>query len=326
MGDEMDLLLQDLPVLETWHDHLGEGATLTKVLLRADKTEPVLEQIERCCFRDDRTYRVVILPVEATLSRPEELPEKKENGQRDEKDPARISTEEIYQKLSGSSQFSGGFILMMGLSSFIAALGLLNNDAAVIIGSMVIAPLLGPNKALALATTLADWKLARRTTLTIGAGIATALLVAVPMGLFMGADPITRELALRSDVRFYYIFLALASGTAGAYTVVAGVAEALVGVMVAVALLPPLVASGLFAGAGRWEDAAGALLLFLVNIVGINLTGVVTFALKGVRPRNWWEAEKASKAVRKAVGAWVLLLVIMSLLIILAQSIRQSTP
>lgn len=317
----MDSLLQDLPVLEMWHDHLGENETLTNVLLRADKTETVLEQIEKCCFKDERTYRVVILPVEATLPRPEEPAEEDKQAKGEEKDPARISIEEIYQKLGSSSEFSGGYILMMGLASFIAALGLLRNDPAVIIGSMVLAPLLNPNKALALATTLADKDLARRSIFTVAAGIATALLVAVPMGYLLGVEPLTRELALRSDVRLYYIALALASGTAGAYTVVAGIAEALVGVMVAVALLPPLVAAGLFAGAGSWEDARGALLLFLVNIVGINLTGVVTFALKGVRPKNWWEAEKASKAVRRSVAAWVLLLLAMGFLIFFAQSI-----
>lgn len=88
------------------------------------------------------------------------------------------------------------------------------------------------------------------------------------------------------------------------------------------ALLPPLVATGLLAGAGRWESAIGALSLFLINIVGINLTGVITFAFKGVRPKNWWEAEKASRAVKKAIAAWVFLLVAMALLIIFAQSIK----
>lgn len=321
MADEMDTLLQDLPVLESWHDHLGEGDTLTNVLLRADRIEAVLEHIEKCCFQDERTYRVMILPVEATLPRPEEPAEEERPDEGEGKDPARISTEEIYQKLSNSAQLSGGYILMIGLASLIASLGLLKSDVAVIIGSMVLAPLLYPNKALALATTLADTNLGRRSAVTIGAGIITALLVAVPMGFLMGGEPVSTELALRSNVSLYYIVLALASGTAGAYTVVAGIAEALVGVMVAVALLPPLVATGLFTGAGKWQEASGALLLFLVNIVAINLTGVVTFALKGVRPKNWWEAEKASRAVRKAVAAWLFLLTVMTLLIIFARKI-----
>ncbi len=243
-----------------------------------------------------------------------------------EKAPERIMVEELYQKLSGNTRFSRGYLLMIALASFIAALGLLNNDVAVIIGSMVIAPLLSPNKALALATTLAEPGLARRSMLSIGAGVATALLVAVPMGIFMDVDPSIRELALRSDVRHYYIFLALATGTAGAFTITAGAAEALVGVLVAVALLPPLVASGLFAGSGNWVHATGAFLLFLVNIVNINLAGVVTFALKGVRPKQWWRAEKASRAVRVAVVAWVIALLVLALLIIFEQQIKQAVP
>ena len=325
MADEIESRIQDMPVLETWHVHTGEGETLTKVLLRADQAEPVLADIERCCFTDERTYRVVILPVEATLPRPEE-PEEEDSAKAGEKVPQRISIEEIYQKLSFSSEVSSGYVLMMALAAFIAAMGLLKDDAAVIIGSMVIAPLLTPNKALALATTLGDMGLARRSMLTIAAGVVTALLVAVPLGMVMGTEPGVRELALRSDVRHYYILLALASGTAGAYTVVAGVAEALVGVMVAVALLPPLVAAGLFAGSANWSDATGALLVFLVNIVCVNLAGIVTFALKGIRPAKWWEAEKATKAVRVAVTAWLVLLMILALLILFAQEIRQAVP
>ena len=325
-ADELDFLLRDLPIIETWHDHLRDGETITKVLLKAEKTEPVLAEIEKCCFQKEEAYRVVIIPVEATLPRPEESLPEEDAEKTATKTPERISIEELYQKMSETSNVSRHYLIMIALASFIAALGLLRNDVAVIIGSMVIAPLLSPNKALAFATTLADSSLARRSIITISAGVATSLLVAVPMGFFMEVDYLSRELALRSDVRHYYIVLALATGTAGAYTITAGVAEALVGVMVAVALLPPLVASGLFAGSGNWVDATGALLLFLVNIVSINLAGVVTFALKGVKPKDWWEAEKASKAVRFSIAACIVLLLILALLIIFEQQIKQTVP
>jgi len=325
-ADEIEFLLRELPVIGTWHDHLGDGETITKVLLKAEDAEPVLAQVEDCCLQKETAYRVVILPVEATLPRPPEPPAEEGSGATREKLPERISTEEMYQKMSSASRVSKRYLLMMALAAFIAGLGLLKNDVAVIIGSMVIAPLLSPSKALALATTLADAALARRAALTIAAGVATALLVSVPMGIIMEVDPTMRELALRSDVRHYYIFLALATGAAGAYTVTAGVAEALVGVMVAVALLPPLAASGIFAGSGNWVDATGALLLFLVNIVSINLSAVVTFALQGVKPKNWWEAEKASRAVKVAIVAWIILLLVLALLIIFEQQIKQAVP
>ena len=82
---------------------------------------------------------------------------------------------------------------------------------------------------IALATTLADADLAPRSVPTVATGVFTALVVAVGSGLLVGVRYLTEELALRSDVWLYNIFLALASRAAGAYTVVAGAAEALGG-------------------------------------------------------------------------------------------------
>ena len=56
------------------------------------------------------------------------------------------------------------------------------------------------------------------------------------------------QIAARSNVSYFYLFVALATGVAGAYTRTSGVANALVCVMVSVALLPPLVAAGLLFG------------------------------------------------------------------------------
>ena len=85
----------------------------------------------------------------------------------------------------------------------------------------------------------------------------------------------------------------------------------LVGVMVAVALLPPLVAAGLLGGGGHWEDAAGASLLLLTNMACINLAAVATFLMQRVRPRTWWEAERARRATRIAVTTWIIVLVVL---------------
>jgi uncharacterized membrane protein len=64
--------------------------------------------------------------------------------------------------------------------------------------------------------------------------------------------------------------------------------------------------------------AGGAVLLFLVNLVSINLSGIVTFLVQGIRPKRWWEAKKAARAVRLAVILWVSLLAMLALLIFLA--------
>ncbi len=142
------------------------------------------------------------------------------------------------------------------------------------------------------------------------------------MGFTMGVDPSIPQIASRSDVSHFYIFLALATGVAGAYSITKGVVKALVGVMVAVALLPPLVVSGLLFGAQQWIYATGALLLFLVNIVCINLAGVVTFVLQGIKPKKWWETKKAKKAVGIAVTVWIILLILLAVMIFVEQKIK----
>jgi uncharacterized membrane protein len=114
--------------------------------------------------------------------------------------------------------------------------------------------------------------------------------------------------------------VALAAGAAGVLAFTAGVSAGLVGVMVAVALMPPLVAGGLLAGAGHFSLSGRALLLLLMNVICINLSGVVTFRIQGVRPRLWLAAEHARRASRRAVVLWVAALALLIALGILMGS------
>jgi uncharacterized membrane protein len=102
--------------------------------------------------------------------------------------------------------------------------------------------------------------------------------------------------------------LALASGAAGALAFTTGLPSALIGVMVAVALMPPLVAFGMLLGGGYPAQSLGPLLLLATNVICLNLAAVGTFVAKGIRPRTWWEAERAKTAVRRAALVWGLLL------------------
>jgi len=85
--------------------------------------------------------------------------------------------------------------------------------------------------------------------------------------------------------------------------------------MVAVALLPPLVTAGLRVAVGGGAGAGGALLLLMTNVICVNLAAVVTFLVRGVGPRTWWEADKARRATRKAVLLWGALLVVLAVIV-----------
>lgn len=306
-GDLEELLAdEEVERVGVWRD--GEGRALAELLIAAEAAESLTDRLEER-FGGGEGFRVVIQATEAVLPRPDEAEEDGGDGEGDEDRPRdRISREELYADVTEGLRVSPTYLAMAGLSAVVAAVGLLRDDVAVIIGAMVIAPLLRPNVGLALAATLADTKLARRAVLTNAAGSGLALALAVATGLLVEVDPAVPAIASRSFIDHQGLILALAAGAAGTLAFTRGLAGAVIGVMVAVALLPPLVSAGLLLGAGHLRPAVGAFLLTGGNLVSINLAGVVTFLLQGVRPRSWWQAERAKKAGLLSAGVWLVLL------------------
>lgn len=137
----------------------------------------------------------------------------------------------------------------------------------------------------------------------------------------MQVDPILPEMASRTRVCVGVIAVALASGSAGALAFTTGVSATLIGVMVAVALLPPLVASGLMLGGGHLTLATGAFSLFLVNLICVNLAGVTTFLLQDIKPTSWWEKDRAVKATRIAIALSVILLAVLVCMTLLVRKV-----
>lgn len=302
------------------------------LLVPAEGNDGILDALHEA-FKDDPEFRLVLLPVQATLPRipAEEKEEEKAEvaqqlsatpGQESAEEEAervhlRVNREELYTSMSDTAEFSWYYMVMVALSTVVAAAGLLMGDTAVIIGAMVIAPLLGPNMALAFSTTLGDSDLGRKAGTSSVLGALGALAISFGLGLALEVDPGATELAGRTQVGFGHLALALASGSAGALAMSRGTGTGLVGVMVAVALLPPLVAAGLLLGDGHTGQGISALMLVLANIAAVNLAGIATFVLQGIRPTTWWEKGRAQSATLRAAVLWLLLLAGLSIIIYL---------
>lgn len=207
-------------------------------------------------------------------------------------------------------------MLLVVLSTVVAAIGLADDNVAVVIGAMVIAPLLGPNIAFAFATSLGDKALTARALLTDLAGLAVALVLSLGIGLVWPIDLTAPEIVARTDVNLASVGLALASGAAAVLSLTTGLSSALVGVMVAVALLPPTAVLGTTLGNGRWELAGGAALLLAVNVVCVLLSAKVVFLVRGVKPRTWLDREKARQSRLLYLGLWALLLAVLIALVL----------
>ncbi|MHB1451827.1 MAG: TIGR00341 family protein [Coriobacteriia bacterium] len=319
--DAISGLLDEQQVHHVWVAPIDESRVTIKVLLDAEAVEEVTDTL----MARPRTagHRMVLLAVEATLPRIKEpeVPEEDESGGEDATPDSaafRISRDELYEDLASGTRLTVPYAVMVGLSTVVAALGLIRGDVATIIGAMVIAPLLGPNIALSFAATLGDTGLARRAATTLAAGLAVAAVISVGVGIVLDINPFAPEIASRTSVGYGSIALALAAGAAGSLAFTTGVPAVLVGVMVAVALLPPLATAGMLAGDGHWLQASGAFLLLVANIASVNLAAMTTFVLQRIRPRTWWENKRAKKAQRIAIAAWAVTLIVLAAIIAFA--------
>ncbi|MEM1424705.1 MAG: TIGR00341 family protein [Planctomycetota bacterium] len=293
-------------------DQSDDGRVTYQVVLPASRVEPLSDAIENELSSDER-FMLVVVPVNALL--PERIikaieeEEKKEEPEQEEaaggKVPLRVSRAELRTAIGKSVSIDRAFYASAAIAAIVAAVGLVNGDAAIIIGAMVIAPLLGPHMALALATTLGDVDLGKKALRAIGIGGGLTFGVAVLYALLSpGEFTLNDEITARTEVGFSSVALAAASGCAGAFAFTSGLPATFVGVMVAVALAPPAVASCLLAVNGYVFEAGAAALLFAVNLVCVNLAAILTFRLQGYSPRRWWEKSRANKAVRVSLILW----------------------
>lgn len=312
-------IVEEEEVLGIWTDTLEDGCSIVRVLIDINRTEALSDKLTEK-FSHVEGFRIMLFEVQATLPKPEEKEEEEsdvieEEEKSEENYVGRISREELYSDVSSGSELNLVFIGLVLLSTLVAGVGLVRDDVAVIIGSMVIAPLLGPNVSMALSVTLGDLNLGWKSLKTNVAGLLASFILAFVMGLVMHVDLESQQLINKTSVHLGDITIALAAGSAGVLAFTRGVPAAIVGVMVAVALLPPLVNIGLLLGAGYTNLAMGSIILTVTNLICINLAGILTFLVQGVRPRSWWEAEKAKKATRIAIAIWVALLVILTVII-----------
>lgn len=289
-------------------------------LFEGGDSQGLIDAIQRIMENEDATWRVVVMKVEATvpaLPKPEETKEKTEEKKRTRTVALR---EEIYQDVASGAGINADYLVLTALSTVVAAIGLNADNVAVVIGAMVIAPLLGPMLAFNFAAALGDTALLLRAARTAALGLLVGFAVSGAIGAVTPVRLDSVELMSRTVVGLDSVALALASGAAAALSIVTGLSMTLVGVMVAVALLPPAAAVGLFLGAGEPTLAARAALMLGVNVVCVNIAALVVYRWKGVAPRTWLERRSAKRSTTVNLIVWTVLLAALVAVIILSQA------
>lgn len=292
--DAVSRIAKQNDVPDYWVSSQSEKQVAIKMLVEKARSQKVLDQLQKQ-MEGKTNFRVIAYPLEVAL--PYEA-----------KTQASVSREALLNQLSGHANADSHYLMLVVLSTLVAAIGLIEDNVAVIIGAMVIAPLLGPNLALSLATTLGNVATITRAFKTLVIGVGLAIGLSVVLGWFYPTIEFGPELLARTSVGPGSLALALASGAAGALSITTGVSSVLVGVMVAVALLPPAVTLGISLGLNYLDYAKGAGLLLLINIASVNLTAQVVMRFKGIQPRSDDNRSKAFLIFLLGLLIWIILI------------------
>ncbi len=188
--------------------------------------------------------------------------------------------------ISRTEHWAFRFTVMLTLSVIVAVMGLSANSAAVVIGAMLLAPLMGPVLATAACMSMALFRKSFRFLGKVLLATAWCIGLSYVLARFFVPDgPLPNEVVSRTKPDIRDLVVALGAGAAGSYaTVRKDASAALPGVAVAVALVPPLGTVGIALEAGNQSYARGALLLYMTNLAAIISASVIVFILTGFVP------------------------------------------
>lgn len=192
-------------------------------------------------------------------------------------DEQRLSDDALYNSFL-REVLSHNFSILLSLATAIATFGLLSNSAPTIIGAMIIAPLMIPIMSLAYSLVILNFRLVSYSLVRLVFGGFLVILIAFLTTEIIGFKIPGSEILARTEPTLLDLGVAIAAGIAGAFAKIRrSVSDAIPGVAISVALVPPLCVVGIGLATGDFELATGAFVLFLTNLVGIIISADLIF-------------------------------------------------
>jgi len=262
------------------------------------------------------TPTIIINETEPEKERFETLKEKLRYQQALRESSKQIDHKQVRLNIQVDALPSKTFFIMNALAAVIAAYGLLSDSTAVVIGAMLVAMMLGPIAGISLALIDSRWILFRTAFQTLTLGILMIYGIGFLIGIIHPNIAITNEIMARTHPNSLDLMIALAGGAAGAFASVSPrLSVAVVGVAVATALVPPLVASGILLSRAEFSLSANAFLLTFTNIIAIQISSAMVLWIAGFRRGS--NEEVSSKYLEFAKRNWVSLIILLILAVYL---------
>ncbi|PSP54972.1 TIGR00341 family protein [Halobacteriales archaeon QS_1_67_19] len=296
----------------------GRGYTAIAYFpLPTNAVQPIMDQLEDAGLGDDA--HTIIIDAETDTSRRYEELEKRFTEEHEGSET--IAREEMRTQAHEMTPEFPTYVAMSVISAVVATAGLLLDSPAVVVGSMVIAPLIGPAMGASIGTVLDDRALFREgVKYQILGGVsaivaATLFSLVVRHGLLIppGTEVTTiPQISGRLSPDFLSLVVALGAGAAGVLSLASGVSVAIVGVMIAAALVPPAAAVGISLAWWRPMAAVSSLVLVLINVLSINLSGLVVLWYLGYRPKSWFQLNETQATLFKRIAILTVAIAVLS--------------
>jgi uncharacterized hydrophobic protein (TIGR00271 family) len=218
------------------------------------------------------------------------------------------------------AEFTFGYFGLVVVAALLATGGLLANSIPVVIGSMCVAPFLGPSRAIALGGIFRKWTtvsrgLAKQLIGLLAIGSALGFFVTVAFLRFAPEITVTSEVIARTLPRlisvYFAVFVALSSGAAASLALIASpriisdtghqLLDVMIGAEIAVSLIPPAAVVGIGLAFGLAEMVIQALALLLINLACLNLFSIPVLYFRGVGVEQLRIEKKIRDAAEKTV-------------------------
>ena len=217
----------------------------------------------------------------------------------------------IYEVLSQGARPTIEYYVLTTLSAVIATAGLIIDSSATIIGAMIVAPLMTPILAFSLGVVWGDLKLINISVVSIFKGVLGALGVSALIAFVIPLPGYSNEILSRTHPNLFDILIAIASGIVGAYGYAnKKISNSIIGIAIAVALMPPLCIIGIGIGTFNMKIVSGATVLFVINLVSISLAGSIIFWGMKIHPAFADESDVKKRALSQIIISVFILLAI----------------
>ena len=193
--------------------------------------------------------------------------------------------EEVEHRTNENVELSGVFLLFMVLAALIAAVGIFQDSAILIVGAMVVGPEFGPIAGFCVAIVTRRRSVATRSFVALAIGFPLAIgttYLATLIFKATGATPDTfsdedHQLAsLISEPEFFSFFVAVCAGAAGMLSLSTAKSGALIGVLISVTTIPAAANIGITAAYRDWPAWRGSMGMLALNLSAILVAGTIT--------------------------------------------------